>query len=113
MQQGSALYFHMGNYCSQWLALTYYHFLRSILEIELMVLTHSLTYSLTHSLTYLPTYLGVIEPAGEMIIGSIIGYFIYLILYLIDLNGNQVQGTHLLTHSITTLRIPLLSLLLT
>jgi hypothetical protein len=109
MQQGSALYFHMGNYCSQWLALTYYHFLRSILEIELMVLTYSLTYSLT----YLPTYLGVIEPAGELIIGSIIGYFIYLILYLIDLNGNQLQGTHLLTHSITTLRIPLLSLLLT
>ena len=68
---------------------------------------------LTHSLTYLPTYLGVIEPAGEMIIGSIIGYFIYLILYLIDLNGNQLQGTHLLTHSITTLRSQLPSLLLT
>ena len=64
-----------------------------------MVLAYIRTY-LNHSLTYLLTREGVIEPAGEMIIGSIIGYFIYLILYLIDLDENQVKGI-LLTHSLT------------
>jgi len=38
--------------------------------------------------------------AGEMVIGSIIGYFIYLILYLIDIDGDQLRSK---TKSLTRL----------
>ena len=42
------------------------------------------------------------EPAGELIIGSIIGYFICLIMYLIDLKRSQVKGI-LFIHSLIQL----------